>query len=244
MNIDISNYTRNHLEVFEVPTIAFVNSVDHERADFGAAMESLREMGAKPVALSIPVAEGGSSDAIIDLLSMKLLKARGAEEIPADRRDEVEGLREELTENVAESDDELLEKYLEEGALDDDELRRALAQATRGRQILPVLCGSATQEFGVDALLDAIIGLLPSPEGREPRRARAPESDEDQEVAADAAAPFSAIVFKTIFDRYAGMLSVLRVVSGSVRADDALVDEADGTELNADEAVFLVRTGH
>jgi len=231
-------------EAMDVPTIAFVNSIDHERADFGAAMESLREMGAKPVALSIPAEKGGSADAIIDLLSMKMLKTGGAGEIPGDRLDEADGLREELTEAVAESDDELLEKYLEEGAFDDDELRRALAQATRSRQILPVLCGSALQEIGVVALLDAIVGLLPSPEDRAPRQARDPESDEDREIAADAGAPFSAIVFKTIFNRYAGMLSVLRVVSGSVHADDAIVDTTTGSSERPSKVFVLHGSEH
>ena len=211
-------------EASGVPVIAFVNSIDHERGDFGAALQSLREMGAKPAVLSIPAKEGGSAEAIIDLLSMKLLTAKGAEEIPADRQDEAEALREELTEAVAESDDELLEKYLDEGSLGEDELRRALALGTHSRQVLPVLCGSATLEIGIGALIDAIASLLPSPEDREGRKARDSSSGDELEIAADAEAPFSAIVFKTIFDRYAGMLSVLRVVSGRLSADDSIVD--------------------
>jgi elongation factor G len=231
-------------ETAGVPSIAFVNAVDHERADFGAALESLRELGAKPVVLSIPAQEGGRAEAIIDLLSMKMLTAKGAEGIAADRQDEADALREELTEAVAESDDELLEKYLEEGSLDEDELRRALAVATHSRQVLPVLCGSATQEIGIGALLDAVVSLLPSPEDREARQARDPESGDEQEIVADAGAPFSAIVFKTIFDRYAGMLSVLRVVSGCLRADDSIVDTTTGSSERPGKIFLLNGSEH
>ena len=145
-----------------MPALAFVNGLDREHADFEAAVESLRALELKPVVLTLPIGAESRFSGVIDLLRMKALgtqgEARSRPSWPSAARD----ARQQLVETVAECDDALLEKYLEEGALADDEILRGLVAGTRARAITPVLCGSATLELGIAPLLWAATELLPS----------------------------------------------------------------------------------
>src|SRR5688572_28033548 len=142
--------------------VAFVNGLDRERASFDAALESLTALGAKPVTLTLPIGEHEGFSGVVDLWTGRAHTAAGAGDPPAELADEIAAAREKLVEDAAECDDAILEKYLEEGELSEEDLRQALVSGTRAAKILPVLCGSATRELGLPPLLHAIADLLPS----------------------------------------------------------------------------------
>lgn len=202
-----------------VRLLAFVNGMDRERADFEAAVESLRKLELNAVPLALPIGAESGFRGVVDLLSGRARTAEGEQEVPADLSDAVEAARSTLVEAIAESDDELLEKYLEAGELAAEELRAGLVAATRSGRLVPVLCGAATAELGVDLLQDAIVELLPSPADCPPLTATRIDDGAEVELAADPEGPFAAVVFKTLIDRYAGTLSIFRVYSGTVRPD-------------------------
>jgi elongation factor G len=218
----------NFAQSIPVPTLAFISGLDRELANFDEAMESLRAMEANPVLITLPIGAGESLGGVVDLLSMKALTADGEGEVPADLADAASAARERFVESVAECDDDLLEKYLEEGELSDDEIVRGLITCTRTRKILPVLCGSALEEVGIGRLLWAISEILPSPADREAWTGESISDGSEQAVAADPEAAFSALVFKTMIDRYAGTLSLFRVVSGTVRPDSTVLNATRG----------------
>jgi elongation factor G len=222
--------------------LAFVNGMDRERADFAAAMGSLEKMGAKPVALALPIGAHGDHTGVVDLLAMKAFTAAGEGDVPAALAEEAAAARERLIEAVAECDDALLEKYLEEGELSEEELRRGLLAGVRGGEILPVLAGAATMPTGIESALRAIVELFPSPEAA--RRFALGEGDPEAVAETNADAPLSALVFKTVIDRYAGLLSVFRVVSGTARADMTVVDATTSTKQRLSKLFVMRGTEH
>ena len=213
-----------------LPRLAFVSRLDRERMDFDAAMTDLEKLAAKPIALSLPIGAETAFSGVIDVLAMKALiypdssgKAR-EDELSGELRSRAEAARTKLCEAVAETDDSLLEKYLEQGELDEAELRSALRAAVLAGKLTPVLCGSGAKNVGVDLLLDAAAALLPAPSDRPPFRAQGPSNGTPIERAADPDAPFSAFVFKTVIDPFAGKLSIFRVVSGRATSDAAVLN--------------------
>lgn len=212
-----------------LPVLVFVNGLDRERADLDRTLTSLESLEIKPVLLTQPVGLNEGLSATIDLLAMKAIDTAGKEsEIPAELADEAAAQREQLVESAAECNDELLEKYLEEGEISDDEVVIGLVSGIRSREIVPVLCGSATREIGVDLLLRDASKLLPTPIDRGAWQAT--DLDGNGEVAAEpsADAALSAVIFKTIIDRYAGTLSVMRVVSGTLNHDSPVLNASNG----------------
>jgi elongation factor G len=227
-----------------------VSGIDREHADFDAAVESLRGLDASPVVLALPLGTESDARGVVDVLRRRAVTPAGEAEVPAELAAEVQSGREKLAEAVAECDDALLEKYLDSGELSDEDVLRGLVAATRSGRLLPVLCGSGTGELGVASLLDALVGILPSAEARGAWPARDASGAEIQ-VEPSPDAPFSALVFKTIIDRYAGTLSVMRVVSGRLSPDGAVLDAtADSRErvgklllLRAEEHVDVPEAG-
>jgi len=210
--------------------LTFVSGLDRDRADFAATVESLNKMEMKPAVLSLPIGAGADFTGVVDLVSMRVWTADGEGEVPAELADEVEQARQRLVEAVAECDDELLEKYLEEGELGDEEVARGLVAGVRDGAITPVCAGSALSGIGVDSLLRAVFELVPSPAEGRTFAAQTIRDGADCEVEADPEAPFSAVVFKTAIDRYAGTLSVFRVVSGRVHSDESILDATSNTK--------------
>jgi elongation factor G len=219
----------------DVACLAFVSGMDRERADFDKAVEALRKLESGAIPLCIPIGSADNHSGVIDLMARKAFTADGEGEIPADLADEAEAARQRLVEAVAECDDTLLEKYLEEGDLDEDEVRAGLVASTRRGQILPVLCGSGTAAVGIDPLLKGLTELLPSPADRPPFRA----GEDDAELAADPDGPFTARVIKTMIDRYAGTLSIFRVVSGRLLADSSLVNAGTGEKARVGKLLLM-----
>lgn len=216
----------DELRKLELPRIAFVSRLDRERTSFAAALADLEKaLGAKPLALTLPIGEEAGFNGVIDLLAMKALVYADAtgkpreEDLAGDLKSRADEARTRLIEAVVETDDALLEKYLEQGALTDDELRAALRNAVISGQLTPVLAGSGAKNIGVGPLLDAVAALLPAPKDRPAHRGTGPSNGAVIERPHDPAAPFSAQVFKTIIDPFAGKLSIMRVVSGHVATD-------------------------
>jgi elongation factor G len=222
-------------EEFGLPRMIFINKLDRERADFFRAFNDAAEIfEPKPIIIQLPIGKEDEFSGIVDLLSMKAYtydengKAK-ATDIPSDMAEQVESARENLIENVAEADDELLERYLEGESLSDDEVLMALKKGIRKKVIVPVLCGSATRNIGINLLQDFIVQCLPSPLDRGAWKATDIGGEKEIEIAPDPNAPFSAFIFKTVADPYAGRLSIFRVVSGTLGSDGTFFNAGKDT---------------
>ncbi len=210
--------------------IVFVNKLDHDRANLPSILEAIKRKFKKtPVLLQMPVGNGESFSGIVDLVDHKYFSyEKGGEgkgkagEIPGDLLDSVENSRAELTEAVAEVDDELIELYLEKGELSDEEFHAGLRNGIREGKLIPVLCGSGTQNMGIDLLLAAIAEYLPSPDLRPPVKGKLVKDGSEASRSSDPKEPLSALVFKTVADPYAGKLTLFRVFSGAVKADSSV----------------------
>ena len=208
-----------------LPCLICVTKMDRERANFDKTVAGIKEAtGLNPVVAYLPIGAEDQFKGLVDIAANKaLLFADGGKieigPVPADLADEVESLRESLMEYVAETQDDLLEKFLEEGLLTDEELTTGLAVAVRNAQIAPVCACASLANLGAGAVLDAIVGLLPSPDQRPARVGTHPKTGEAVERPGTAAAPFSALVFKTMADPFAGRLTIFRVFSGTLKGD-------------------------
>jgi elongation factor G len=227
-----------------VPVAAFVAGLDRDRADFAAALASLRALGANAVELALPIGSGPELKGVVDLLAMRALVDGQASDVPSELAAEAEEARGRLVEAVAESDDTLLEKYLEEGSLEDEEVRAGLRAAVHARKVVPVLCGAGPSQVGTPLVLDALLGLLPSPADRGPWSGQAVGGDEAATLEPTREAPFTARVFKTVIDRYAGTLSVLRVVSGTLQGDRSVLNATRGEKERLGKLMLLRGAEH
>ena len=210
----------------DIPHFIVVNHLDRERTDFGAVLEQLRgRFGQAVVPLNLPVGHEGDLRGVYGLLSgTAFVDGEQIEEIPEGMEDEVDEAKTQLFEAIAESDDTLLEKYLEGEEISTEEAFEGIRKGIAEGLIIPVLAASAERMIGVDRLLDVVAGSAPSPADR------SRWIDEGgNEVPCDDEGPFSAYVFKTYVDPYAGRLSVMRVVSGRCRSDEALVNPRTGS---------------
>ena len=218
---------------FGVPRIAFVNKMDRVGADFFKVYDDIIEkLGAKPVPIQVPIGKEDNFEGVVDLFEMKAYIWRGDElgakydvtdEIPSDVKPVAEEWREKMIEAIVETDEELMEKYLEGEEISVDELKKALRKATINRELVPMLCGSAFKNKGVQPLLDAVIDFLPSPVDMPPVKGINPNTDEEEERHASDDEPFCALAFKVMADPYAGQLTYFRVYSGYVKAGDTVL---------------------
>jgi elongation factor G len=212
---------------FEIPRIAFVNKMDRERANFLRAIDDMEKaLGARGVAIQIPLGAEENFEGVIDLVRMKAyryasdLSGKFTEEaIPADYQAEAQRLREQMVETVAEAYDALTEKFLDTGELTEEEILDGLRVGTMRNTFTAVLCGSATMNVGVPHLLDAICAYLPSPLDRTKAVGTHPKSGDIIERGPDESEPFSALVFKTTSDPYTGKITIFRVYSGVLNSD-------------------------
>jgi elongation factor G len=211
-------------EKYNMPCMIFINKMDRERADFSRTIEDVNtSLEPKPVVVQVPIGSEADFTGVVDLVAMKayIYDEDGTAtpgDIPPDLQDDVEAEREALIENIVEADDELMERYLEGESLTDEELNSALKKGILDRTLIPVLCGSATKDIGVDLLMDTITNCMPSPLDSRPKTARTAD-DSEIECKPDPDGPFSAFVFKTIADPFAGRLSIFRVISGKLGSD-------------------------
>jgi elongation factor G len=215
----------------QIPHFIVVNHLDRERTDFGAAVERLRErFGMSVVPLNLPIGREGEIRGVYGLVSgLAFVDGEQTSEIPAGMEEVVEASRIRLFETIAESDDTLLEKYLEGEELSTEETFEGLRKGIADGVIIPVVATSAARLIGVDRLLDTIAGSAPSPVDRPAWTGRDPEGGGEVSYHCSPDEPFSAYVFKTYMDPYAGKLSVMRVVSGTCRSDEALINPRTGS---------------
>jgi len=209
---------------FNMPCIIFLNKLDRERADFDRTFKDAGDcFDPKPIILQLPIGKEDDFQGVVDLITMKAYTYSDGKaavtEIPADMQDLVESEHENLIENIAEADDELIEKYLEGESLTNDEIRTALRNGILSRTFVPVLCGSAIKDIGVDLLMDFFVECMPSPVDRGAKTGIDPDNENELTRTPDPDAPFSGFVFKTVADPYAGRLSIFRVVSGTMGSD-------------------------
>lgn len=205
-----------------LPSLIVVNKLDRDRADFQMALDGLATLGVKPVVLQLPIRQGDTFVGTASILGGRahMFSADGSTaeaDIPRGIAEDVQLLRDVTVENIAESNEELMEKYLEEGNLCLDDLRSGLRAGVLGGELTPVLTCSALENKGGTSILDAVQALLPSPQDRPPVR-----DANGTERSGDPDGPLACVVFKTLADPFTGQLSLLRVLSGTLDGDSVL----------------------
>jgi elongation factor G len=217
-----------------MPRIFFINGVDKENADFSKTLESLKgNFGASVVPLQIPVGTGHDFKGIVDLISKDVWEYTkegngigNKASLPADLGDEVDAARSALMESIAETDEELMNRYFENGELSVEDIRKGLAIGFTAGSIFPVLCGSASLNMGTDLFLDAIKEFCPSPEVH--KEVEVLEDDQKKTISCSATQPAHAFVFKTISEEHIGEFNCIRVFSGKVLSGKDYVNVARG----------------
>ncbi|MCU0234121.1 MAG: elongation factor G [Thermoanaerobaculales bacterium] len=223
---------------YRVPRVAFVNKMDRIGADFGGVVSQIRtKLKANAVPIQVPLGSEDAFAGVIDLVRLKAFHYKeetlGAEyeeeAIPDNLRAEVEAWRERMLEAVAETSEELLERYLASGALDEEQLLKGLRIGTVAGTLVPVLCGSAFKNKGVQPLLDAVVDFLPSPLDIPPIQGFLPEGAKGSTVRhADDDEPLAALVFKIMTDPFVGRLAFIRLYSGSLATGKSVINAGTG----------------
>ncbi|MCS6875411.1 MAG: elongation factor G [Aquificaceae bacterium] len=212
---------------FGVPRIAFINKLDRLGADFYRVFAEIeKKLSIKPVAVQIPIGAEDQFKGVVDLMQMKAIiwleETLGAKyeivDIPAEYKEKAQEWRAKMVEAIVEKDDELMVKYLEGEEIPVEDLKRVLRKATINKELVPVLCGSAFKNKGVQPLLDAVLDYLPSPLDVPPVRGINPKTNQEEERKPLDEEPFCAYAFKVMSDPYAGQLTYFRVFSGRVTA--------------------------
>jgi elongation factor G len=221
---------------YKVPRLAFVNKMDRTGASFLRVHDQMRlRLKANPIPIQIPIGAEEKFTGVIDLVKMKAVVWDEAgqgmkfqyKDIPAELKAEADEWHEKMVEAAAEADEDLMNKYLEDGELDEVEIKRGLRKRTLAGEIVPMLCGSAFKNKGVQAMLDAVIELLPSPVDIPPVKGL---DDRDVEVSrkADDDEKFSALAFKLMTDPFVGQLTFIRVYSGVLKSGDSVYNPIKG----------------
>ena len=223
-------------EHYKVPRIAFINKMDTTGANFLNCVDMMKErLQANAVAIQLPIGSENDFTGIIDLVTMKaevygddLGKEINIVDIPDDMKDRAEEYRQIMVEAVCETDDALMEKYLEGEELSAEELKKAIRKAVVTNAMFPVLCGSAYKNKGVQMLLDAVVDYMPSPLDIPPVSGIVPGTEEPAERKADDNEPFSALAFKIMADPFVGKLAFFRVYSGTLEAGTYVFNSTKG----------------
>ena len=220
---------------YHVPRLCFINKMDRIGADFNRAVEMIRDrLDAVPAVIQLPIGVEGGYQGVVDLLAMQALvwnddmgEKWRVEEIPADLVAEADAARHQLVDVLSNYDDTIMEKYVGDEQITDDDLRRGLRRATIAGEVVPVLCGSAFKNKAVQPLLDAVVDYLPSPLDVPPAIGTTTKG-EPIERNADDAEPFAALAFKIMTDPYVGKLTYLRVYSGTLSKGSTIINATKG----------------
>nr|WP_281358869.1 elongation factor G [Flexivirga aerilata] len=224
---------------YGVPRMCFINKMDKMGADFYFSVQTMVDrLGATPLVMQLPIGAESDFTGVIDLVRMKALVWRGetklgedyeVEDIPADLQDKADEYRSQLVEKVAESDEELLEKYLGGEELTEDEIKAGVRKLTLAGEVNPVFCGTAFKNKGVQPLLDAVIDYLPSPLDLPPTEGHKP-GDEETEITRNPSSdePFAALAFKIATHPFFGTLTYIRVYSGSIASGSPVMNSTKG----------------
>lgn len=214
-------------EKYGIPAAFVVNKIDKEHTDFNATVAKIQEVfGHKAVPVQIPIGQALTLKGVIDLLQMKAYTFDDGKatptDMPADQKDAVESARESFIENIAESDDALLEKFFESGELSDEELTKGLKAGIQNRKLFPIFVTTAESAAGVSTMLDFAAKYFPTPADRGEVKGFLPGSDQEKTRKIDPSGVPTAYVFKTVSEQHVGELSLIRVFSGSVKHGDEL----------------------
>ena len=222
-----------------LPSMIVINKMDRDRADFDIAFNGISEaLGARPALLYYPIGSKENFKGVVDMLSGKALmfgedNAVSEGEIPGDIADEVETIRETMIENIAESDEELMEKYFEDGELAPEDITKGLKAGVASGELVPVVVSAALNNQGGQMILDTVQSLLPGPlehkawQGEEGERASSPDE------------PLACFVFKTLADPFAGQLTIVRVLSGELKPDSQLLNTANGEKERVGQLLLI-----
>jgi elongation factor G len=219
----------NDVEGNNLPRFIFVNKMDKENADFYKIVGELQEKLSKNIVpIYIPIGSFDTFTGYVDLIALAAFKLEGGKmkkvDMPEDLEEKVKEMREKLVEVAAEGDDQLIEKYLEEGQLTDEEMKRGLKSGVAAGKIMPVLCGSAVKNIGIEGLMDSILELVPSPADIGRVEGKDLKTGDTVERKAAESEPLSALVFKTTADPYVGKLTYLRIFSGVLQPDSLVMN--------------------
>lgn len=224
---------------YNVPRIAFMNKMDRVGADFFMCLNSMVDrLGARPVAIQLPIGSEDKFRGSIDLVTMRAFifddETLGAkyveDEIPAEYAAKAKEYRDMMLETLSDVDENIMDKYLSGGQISPDEIKAALRKGTVKMDITPVLCGSAFKNKGVQLLLDAIVDYLPSPLDVPPIKGISPSNDSEVERKADDSEPFSALAFKIMTDPFVGQLTFVRAYSGVLSAGSYVYNSSKDTK--------------
>jgi elongation factor G len=224
-------------EKYRVPRLAYVNKMDRIGADYFAVLNKMEErLATRAVPIQVPIGAEDGFSGLVDLVGGKAVFFGNAEgdspvvsgEVPPEMKELVSRMRNRLVESVAETDEELLSRYLENRELSEEELKRGLRKAVTEGSLVPVLCGTSLRNKGVQALLDAVVDYLPSPLDVPPVEGENPDSGAAEKRRPDEKEPFSALAFKIMADSYVGKLIFLRVYSGKVKAGSHVYNPRTG----------------
>ncbi len=221
---------------YRVPRIGFVNKMDRPAADFGKCVQMVRDiLKANPLLLQIPIKNGDEFLGVVDIISQRAIyydnATRGVEftvtEIPTHLQKEAQDLREQLLESLSEVDDGLMASYLDGAVIEESEIKRVIRKATLDGAILPMLCGSAFKNKGMQPLLDAIVDYLPSPDDVSPYEYWTSDGEE-KHMKGTLEEPFSGLVFKIMNDPFVGQLSYIRIYSGHLKTGETVLNSSRG----------------
>jgi len=223
---------------YHVPRLAFINKMDRIGADFQGCIEMMKDrLNAHPIPIQVPLGKEELFQGVIDLVKMKAIvfdeETLGAKykylPIPEEFQGEAKQYRERLIETLADFDEVIMQKYLEGEEIKEEEIQKTLRQGTINLKLVPVLCGSAFKNKGVQPLLDAIVDYLPSPIDVPPIKGKTLEGRKGERPASDDA-PFTALVFKLVTDPYVGHLAFLRIYAGSLKTGDTVFNATKGVK--------------
>lgn len=237
-----------YADEFELPRIVFVNKMDRDIANFSRAIGELeRAFDTEAIPLFLPIGSGESFTGVVDFIKMKAYIFHNGKseetDIPYEILPEAEEYRKKLVEKVAESEDTLLEKYLEGGGLSEEEIIKGIREGSLTRRFIPVTCGSAIKNIAIPQLLDTILLCLPSPAEMarlSPVKGMNSKDKKEVERRPLKTEPLSVYVFKTIADPYAGKLSVFRVYSGVLRADSTVLNTSTGVKERIGQVFYVM----
>lgn len=226
----------SYTKLYHTPAMFVVNKLDNENADFEHAVATAKDRFGHDVTLmQFPANEGLTFDSIVDVLKMKMYKynrdgsGKNTEsDIPADLKEKAAALHEELIEKIAETDEELMNKFFDDGTLHEAELQKGLWLAFKSRQIFPVFCAAASMNIGVGSLMDFLVHFAPASTDRGPVKAKDLQKNQEIDVPPDPNGPPSLFVFKTVSEQHVGELSFFRVYSGTITPGMDLTNESNG----------------
>jgi len=232
---------------FKVPRVCFINKLDRMGASFEHSLKTIWErLTPNAVAVQIPIGQEGNFSGVIDLITMKAVKFEGehgekvrVEEIPDNMKEAAEEWRKKMLEKVAAEDHELLEHYLEGKAIEIEQIRRAIRKGVIDYQVIPVFCGSALKNKGVQLALDAVVYYFPSPIDAPPIRGRDPKTEEIIDRKPDDDESFSALAFKVATDPFVGALTYFRIYSGKLAPGTTLFNSANGKKIRIGRIVRM-----